>query len=83
MAGKSATTFLRTFAAKGAAKWFKHAKVTDLATVKIYDRVRDRLNVNFNKQFIFRLNGTISKNDAAAAFVDYAALDKYNKRVWT
>jgi len=82
--GKSATSFLKTFARKASAKWFKHAKVTDLATVKIYDRVRDQLNDKFKIEFINRINGTISKNDAAAAFIDYASVFyKNNNRIWT
>ncbi len=83
--GKSATAFLKTFARKAAAKWFKHAKATDLATVKIYDTVRRQLRDNFLKSdFIPRINGTISKTDAASTFVDYASVFyKNDNHVWT
>lgn len=81
--GKSGSSFLKTFARKASVKWFKHAKATDLSTVKIYETVRRQLRYNFLKsEFIPRINGTTSSTDAAAAYVDYAVTNKNYNRAW-
>ncbi len=83
--GLSAFKFLAKFIAKASGLWFKHAKVTDLATVKIYDRVRDRLQEAFDTEFVTRYVNNITKNEnTSAAFVDYASIFcKNNNRIWT
>ncbi len=83
--GLSAFKFLAKFIAKASSQWFKHAKATDLATVKIYDRVRDQLQRAFDSDFVNRyINNITKKENTSAAFVDYAsAFNKNNNRIWT
>ncbi len=79
--GKSAIAFLKTFARKALAKWFKHAKHTDLANLKLYLRIRDQLSVNFKKHFGLILSGYFAKDETATTFIDYASVFYSDKTI--
>lgn len=60
--------------------WFKHAKATDLTTIKIYDCVRKTIAIKFRQYFINIANDLVM-NKPAVAVIAYS-LDILNRTIW-
>lgn len=75
---------LKKFAKRASKHWFKHATAGDLTQIKIYDRVRERLEANFGPVLRMHYNGTAGNLKVNAAFIAYAntAGPKTVEKVW-
>lgn len=65
--------------------WFKHATAKDLMQIKIYDRVREQLEVNFSAPLIMYSNGTALnevKNSGFVAYNLHSNASKVRPKVW-
>ncbi len=56
------------FGSKAARHWFKHAKATDLKNIKIYDFVRDRININFHSDMVDAAMNLVQSKPGGAIF---------------
>lgn len=65
---------------KAAMHWFKHARATDLSTIKIYDCVRKTIAIKFRQHFLNIANDLVM-NRPAVAVLAYNA-DKFNRIIW-
>lgn len=73
---------LKKLAKKSAKHWFKHIKSKDLSHIKIYEIVRKQIQRSFETHFILLIQGVISKNAKAGAFVNYASTKTKDCVVW-
>ena len=64
---------LKKFGKKASKHWFKHATARDLTQIKIYDRVRERLALNFRPILRMHYNGTAGNLKVNGAFLTYTA----------
>ena len=69
--GAGVKKILTKFGKKAFKHWFKHATAKDLIQIKIYDRVREQLEVNFTAPLIMFSNGTALNKVKSSAFVAY------------
>jgi hypothetical protein len=76
---------LTKFGRKALKQWFKHATAKDLMQIKIYDRVREQLEVNFSTPLTMYSNGTALNEINNSGFVAYNLQDnviKIRPMVW-
>ena len=67
---------LTKFGRKALKHWFKHATAKDLMRIKIYDRVREQLEVNFSAPLTMYSNGTALNEINHSGFVAYTLHNK-------
>lgn len=78
---KGAIKILKSFAKKAALHWFKHASVTELQNVKVYDFVRLEIARRFRSPLRI-LASTASLEKQPGAFLSYNKPSNCLAKVW-
>ena len=71
---------LTKFGKKALKHWFKHAKVQDLMSIKIYDKVREQLAWKFGRVLLLHVNGVAKLNDNHFGMLAFN--DSDSKIIW-
>lgn len=70
---------------KALVHWFKHAKATDLTNIKIYESVRNQIEVNLEREFELIINGLVMKDKTKISKVAFSRPTKpvsiWNRRI--
>jgi len=79
--GVAAKKVFMKFSRKALKHWFKHTSAKDLINIKIYNAVRQALEVGFTSQLSMYANGTAMNGIKNSGFVAYAS-NKQRNMVW-
>lgn len=79
---KGAREILKSFARKAAIHWFKHATVTDLMNVKVYQFVLDALAIRFRDPLRVFASGA-RPNKPLGAFLAYQKPTQRFVKIWS
>ncbi len=71
---------LAKFGKKALKHWFKHATTQNLMSIKIYDRVREQLALNFGRVLLMHVNGIAKQNENHFGMLAYSDCD--SKVIW-
>ena len=71
---------LTKFGRKALRHWFKHTNAQDLMSIKIYDRVREQLELKFGRVLILHVNGVAKITDHHLGMLVFNDYD--NKIIW-
>jgi len=83
--GTGAKKIIIKFGKKAFKHWFKHATEKDLMQIKIYDRVREQLELNFSRILQLYANGIAINEINHSGFVAYSLKDNNSNirpKVW-
>jgi hypothetical protein len=72
--------FLAKLSRKAATHWFKHARATDLSSVKIYDSVRETISNAFRSDFL-GITNDLAENKPLASVIAYR-FERSNRTIW-